>query len=355
MEQYTAQMYVYGSYYESACDATCQAAFSQSAYKAVDTIKTIAVTFPIFAVGMVSLCGYCFFAVFTGVGLVWLPCSLVLIYTGRPTSLQLSEWADRKQTLKKRAAKLREIGTKLEQENFAKEKLARGDKKIFTKWQNAVYLLEKDFELLRLQKTGDGDKINILYYMFMGFNGIIGCFVSLAWVIHMVLFVFLDNMHPFLNDLLVWLDTQWSLLGTIGYASFTFYLLWCTVIGVLKLGLRVGCCFSIHPMEPGKTMMNSFLFNVGIILLCEIPCIQFCTNAFSIYARVTAISVIFGTQIQYLQGISVLWKYNIFLYIMAAMILFTVFFVICKGPKDNSKEMEDQVESHMKLKMSSRR
>ena len=32
----------------------------------------------------------------------------------------------------------------------------------------AVYLLEKDFELLRLQKTGDGDKINILYYMFMG-------------------------------------------------------------------------------------------------------------------------------------------------------------------------------------------
>ena len=66
-------------------------------------------------------------------------------------------------------------------------------------------------------------------------------------------------------------------------------------------------------------------------------------------------AVIFGTQIQYLQGISVLWKYNIFLYIMAAMILFTVFFVICKGPKDNSKEMEDQVESHMKLKMSSRR
>merc|ERR1712166_953533 len=122
---------------------------------------------------------------------------------------------------------------------------------------------------------------------------------------------------------------------------------WCTVIGVLKLGLRVGCCFSSHPMEPGKTMMNSFLFNVGIILLCEIPCIQFCTNAFSVYARVTAVSVIFGTQIKYLEGITYLFQHNIFLMVMGGFVIFTLFFVICKGPKDNSKEMEDQVEASM--------
>ena len=55
-------------------------------------------------------------------------------------------------------------------------------------------------------------------------------------------------------------------------------------------------------MQPNKTIGMSHRtgeltparppprFNVGIILLCEIPCIQFCTTAFSIYARVTAIS-----------------------------------------------------------------
>jgi LMBR1 domain-containing protein 1 len=57
----------------------------------------------------------------------------------------------------------------------------------------------------------------------------------------------------------------------------------------LKLGIRFAF-FTIHPMEVGKTMMNSFLFNVGVVLLCEIPVIQFCSEAFSIYARVTSIS-----------------------------------------------------------------
>jgi LMBR1 domain-containing protein 1 len=57
----------------------------------------------------------------------------------------------------------------------------------------------------------------------------------------------------------------------------------------MKLGIRFAF-FTIHPMEKGKTMMNSFLFNVGIILMCEIPIIQFCSKSFSIYARVTAIN-----------------------------------------------------------------
>eukprot|EP01043_Picozoa_sp_COSAG02_P096690 COSAG02_NODE_32965_length_507_cov_1.338235_1_plen_89_part_01 len=88
------------------------------------------------------------------------------------------------------------------------------------------------------------------------------------------------------------------------------------------MGLRLAF-FTIHPMEPGKTMMNSFLFNVGIILLCEIPVIQFCSNAFSIYARVTSVSMLFGTQIVHIKYFNIMFQYNVFLYIMFAFIALT--------------------------------
>eukprot|EP01052_Picozoa_sp_SAG31_P028442 SAG31_NODE_2747_length_5147_cov_3.881933_6_plen_108_part_00 len=103
-------------------------------------------------------------------------------------------------------------------------------------------------------------------------------------------------------------------------------------------------------MEKHKTMMNSFLFNVGIILLCEIPVIQFCSSAFKIYSRVTAVNVIFDTQIKYIPGISYMWRHNIYLMIMFAFVALTALYLAVKKPKDNSKEFEKSVEAELKLK-----
>ena len=32
----------------------------------------------------------------------------------------------------------------------------------------------------------------------------------------------------------------------------------------------IDCAFvyQVHPMEPGKTLMNSFMFNIALVLLC---------------------------------------------------------------------------------------
>jgi len=276
---------------------------------------SIGVTLPIYAVACVSLVGWVFFSVFAGVGLVALPIDLMNTFRDRPTSIDVKNWAAKRNELKERAAKLRQIGEKMERENFAGLKPSRQDQKLFNKFKNAVYLLEKDYEILRVRKFEKGG--NILYYIGMGVLGVIGSFVSL--------------------------------FGTVGFGTFAFYLLWCTIKGVMKLGIRFAF-FTIHPMEPGKTMMNSFLFNVGVILLCEIPVVQFCSNAFSIYARVTSISMLFGTQIQYIKGFDFMFQYNIFLFILFAFIAITCLYMAIRKPKDSGKEIEKSISEELELK-----
>ncbi|GAU44183.1 hypothetical protein TSUD_87430 [Trifolium subterraneum] len=59
------------------------------------------------------------------------------------------------------------------------------------------------------------------------------------------------------------------LLGTTAFAFFCFYLLLAVIAGATMLGLRL-VFIIIHPIKWGATLMNSFLFNVGLILLCSI-------------------------------------------------------------------------------------
>ncbi|KAL8551865.1 hypothetical protein ACS0TY_000781 [Phlomoides rotata] len=58
-------------------------------------------------------------------------------------------------------------------------------------------------------------------------------------------------------------------MGTVAFAFFCFYLLLAVIAGAMMLGLKL-VFITIHPMKWGATLMNSFLFNVGLILLCSI-------------------------------------------------------------------------------------
>ncbi|KAF5193579.1 Limr family protein [Thalictrum thalictroides] len=107
------------------------------------------------------------------------------------------------------------------------------------------------------------------------------------------------------------LDDLWGLFGTAAFAFFCFYLLIAVIAGAMMVGLRL-IFITIHPMKWGATLMNSFLFNVGLILLCSISVIQFCSTAFGYYAQATAAQEIFGHTLQSLRGIKYLYKYNVF-------------------------------------------
>jgi hypothetical protein len=51
-------------------------------------------------------------------------------------------------------------------------------------------------------------------------------------------------------------------------------------------------------MEIRKTLMNAFLVNTWLVLLCSVPTVQFSVTAFPIYARFTEVDLLFGAQVQ---------------------------------------------------------
>jgi LMBR1 domain-containing protein 1 len=210
-----------------------------------DDVTKINVSLPIFAVACVALVGWVFFSIFAGVGLVALPIDLLNTFRDRPTSIDVKNWAAKRNELRDRASKLRKIGEKMEAENFQGSKPSRTDQKLFNKFRNAVYLLEKDYEILRVRKFEKGG--NILYYIGMGILGVVAVFLSILWVLHIILFIFLAGGHPFLNTMLVGLDNVFPLFGTLAFGSFSFYLLWCEThldsfwVGFLKRAAQVHC------------------------------------------------------------------------------------------------------------------
>ena len=120
--------------------------------------------------------------------------------------------------------------------------------------------------------------------------------------------------YPFLNNLLVYLsDHNASFVATAFFALFCLYLLWCTIKGNLKFGMRM-FLINIHPMKKNETFMNSFLFNTMLILLTSVSVTQFCAESFRDYTTMTDIDLIFSTQIKYLKFFSYFYKYKVFEY-----------------------------------------
>ena len=143
----------------------------------------------------------------------------------------------------------------------------------------------------------------------------------------------------------------------------------CVIHGCLKVGVNL-LIFTLHPMRVGATLMSSFLFNVSLCLLACTATIQFCVQAFSLYANETAIYQIFGNQVQPLhvginhrlptclcilrigmtpapmqhgsvgvlqvvniQGLGWLYRTNIFFYCMFGFIGLSILWFSIKGPE----------------------
>ena len=73
-------------------------------------------------------------------------------------------------------------------------------------------------------------------------------------------------------------------------------------------------------MKLSRTSMSSLLFNTGLIMLGSVSIVQFCAQAFPVYAAETAVRDIFGGNIEQLTGLGYLFKYNVFIYSFFAMV-----------------------------------
>jgi len=314
-------------------------------------IWEVPITFPIYLMAFLSFGGWLFFTFFVGVGMGSLPMSLINDFRTRPKPMSTTEYYEKRDEVRGRAEQLLVVAERLQQANLkastraAKRDYARSLKRM----NNAFHFLKRDIELLDIAWRLKGG--NPLWPIFKLFCGVVGLSMSIMWLLHIIIFLLPRTpIHPFLNDLFIKLEDAFGqgnfvLFGVMAFAFYSLWLLACAISGEFTCGVRLPffpCC-KMFPMELGKTMMNGFLFNTWIVLLCAIPTVQFCASAFPYYSRNTEIDFLFGTQARNLRFFRYFWQNNVFIWIIEILgWLSIVFFAAC--PKDQSKLIEKKLD-----------
>jgi LMBR1 domain-containing protein 1 len=290
---------------------------------------------------------------------------MILAYKNRPKHMDAVEFAEAQMSLRERVNELVDIGEliKIEREEKASAGLedkfmgtwsldkevrqaAANEKQAVLGFKQAVYLLEQDVDDFQAVAQNYENYNPLTPYISL-VVGVCCCLISFFWLLHIVIYVMPQPpLHPFLNSYFAWFDNWFPLFGVISIGIFTVYLLFCGLKGCFKFGLRF-MFFHIHPMKPGKTYMSSFLFNIGLVMLCAMPVVQFCQEAFSDYAASANIRQIFGVQVQNLKFFVWFWRNNVFVYSMFIITLLTGLYLYCR-PGDqaaNGQELRDRLKS----------
>lgn len=140
---------------------------------------------------------------------------------------------------------------------------------------------------------------------------------------------------PFLNEMLVGLENvKAGFLSTFLYAYFILYLVWAVVKGNIKFGIRIPMIVRFYPMKPNETWMNSFLFNIIMILLASVGITQLATSCFTTYTRNTAIYNMFGIQVNYMRFYRYLYQHKVFgiAFVIWAFVTLIYLLITCNKP-----------------------
>ncbi len=307
------------------------------------------VAFPVYLIGLFGWLGWWLFAIFVGVGLASMPFDLIVAYIYRPHTMAPDEMASVELELQDRTAEILEVTQMLKRDRNSSGDGPRGknelrkrfvsDRMEVNRLAQMVFLLERDLEEYRACKS-----VNVAYNPLVPYfklaMGIFFAIVSTLWLLQIILAILTKPVvSPFLSLYLISFDLWFPMFGNLTYAGFSLYLLVCTVKGCFKISVRF-LCIKIHPMQVGGTYVNSFLFNLGIILLCTIPLIHFCVLAFAGYAVNTDIFLLFGVQVNYLHFYSQFYTNDVFIWIilLAACSVLPYFFM---RPRDVAVSTED--------------
>ncbi|RAL52156.1 hypothetical protein DM860_017293 [Cuscuta australis] len=315
------------------CTGNARQCSAYSASASSEKTWTMRTTFPEYVVALATIVGSVLFMIFGGVGIACLPLGLIFSFIRRPKAvITRSQYIKEATELAKKAGEVKKAALALQQEERNGKKGRRWRKNV-KEVEKELLLLEDDMKSLE-EMYPQGEKaeaawaLTVLGYLAKLLLGILGLIVSVAWIAHIVIYLLVDPpLSPFLNLVFIKLDDVWGLLGTAAFAFFCFYLLLAVIAGAMMVGMKL-VFITIHPMKWGATLMNSFLFNVGLILLCSISVIQFCATAFAYYAQATAAQEIFGHTLQSLRGIKYLYKYNVFQigFVVLAGVTFVYYF-----------------------------
>ena len=322
-------------------------------------------TFPVYLIASFSFIGWIFFVMYAGIGLVAIPMDLILGFRFRPKPLKQINFIKHRADMATRATEMTQLGEHIKKEfriksDSERKKQKTADKKALKQFKIAVMQLEKDWEELQLCEESAYYKnptlLNTLWPWIQLILGIVSSFISFFWILHICLFQLPLTfggfpLTPFLNGYFQWFDTWFPLFGVLSVGMFTFYMLLAVMMGNFKFGMRI-LIIPLHPMKAGKTLMNSILFNINLVLVCTLPTLQFSVDAFSQYARLTDINNISNIQIKYLDFFQFFYKHNIFVLVMLGFFCVAfLYWIVCgcccgkeRRDVDAKKKLEKDLE-----------
>ncbi|CEP02626.1 unnamed protein product (mitochondrion) [Plasmodiophora brassicae] len=307
---------------------------------------TTNVSFLVFCGAIISFIGWFFFMFFCSIGLIALPIDLINEFRTRPVRMTVQEYAKEKIAVGKRASTLLAMAQELQKnktnlDRAVSRKNRRSDREIQNRLEAEVQRLKHDKRMLEVsyhQKGGNP----VVYFAKLN-AGLLGLSLSCTWFVQICVFLLPVVKNPFLNVLFMDLSLPgFSLMGDMAFGFYSMYLILCCIKGVFRLGLRIPWCLRVYPMEIGNTMMNAFLFNTWLTLICTIPVVQFCVINFSMYANDTSVRGIFGTQIFYLSFFRMIFYHDAYIFAMFAIMFVTVVAMVA-DPKDKALEIEKKL------------
>jgi len=307
-----------------------------------------------YIIAIVSFIGWFLFSVFGGVGLITLPSDLIDSFKNRPRPIGKDKYLKMKneigiksQTLMKKnfeIEKLRE--TAKNKSRFSKE--AKELKREEKEFQKSVMKLEEEYNTMEESYSNKGGNILIQFGKLL--LGIFGGLLSFVWILHLILYSLMKSlgMEPITSFLcnILSLLSKVPFVGTALYAALALWLLTSVVNGSMKFGMKFEI-FAIHPLVIKGTLMNSLLYNVGVLLFTSVAIVQFMATALGEYAKYTTSQKMFGVQIQKLKYLSYGYKYFLFIYLAFILVTFLlcVFVPTKKAIKNKSRVPSGKEES----------
>lgn len=312
------------------------------------TTVSYSLNFAIYCTALFGWIGFWIFSFFAGAGLTALPLDLILAFAWRPQRLSPDQLSRCESEMQERTNELLEVSMLLKRERavFKHSKPSSGEKRSrlvtdridVNRLTQMIFILERDVEEYHACKA-IGGSYNPLIPFAKLFFGLIFSFITLLWLIHIIVYMLVSpSASLFLNAYFFWYNTWFPIFGNVSYAMFSLYLLFCTISGCFKFGLRM-LCFKIYPVKLGQTYMDSFLFNIALIMFCTVPVIHFCTLAFAAYTVDSDVYLIFGVQIAYLNFYSTFYAHKVFPYIILLVSIVTCIYLV-RTPRDSAYSTE---------------
>ena len=324
-----------------------------------DKFLEIQVSFIVYAIAILSFVSWIVFSFFGGIGLAAVPLDFFYDFCTRPKSMIGTNLKKRKKILFRELEELKLLGnelTEMEQRGANHRCFIFGERRRYDNKKHeyvARYALaEEEFHIVNasIESKLKNNCVVLCYYCLIPF-GVISSIFTVLWLIQFCCsYFYIKNGrpgYPFLSYLLIFFqDESVSFLSFFIFALLCLYLLFCLIKGNFKFGVRILCCWSIHPMKKDKTYMNSFIFNVSLILLGSCAITQFCTDCLYDYVSFTDIDSMFNVMIKNLKFFYIFYKYHIFQYVFFGVFVLSFVYLIIR-PTDRRKPIYSKHKNRM--------